>query len=97
SPRNAQIKIHVRSGAGIAEVAVEEEGPGIPPDVLPRIFDRYIKSSQAKVRRGAGLGLAIASTVVHLHGGSISAANQPTHGAIFTVRLPLLNPTPKTA
>lgn len=97
SPRNAQIKIHVRSGAGIAEVAVEDEGPGIPQDVLPRIFDRYFQSSQAKVRRGAGLGLAIASTVVHLHGGSISAANQPTHGAVFTVRLPLLNPTPKTA
>ena len=94
SPRNTEVNINLRANGATAEVAVSDHGPGIPQDVLPRIFDRYFQSSQMKVRRGAGLGLAIASTVVHLHGGSISAANQPERGACFTVRLPLLKTSP---
>jgi signal transduction histidine kinase len=88
SPRNGQVKIKVDQSGDDVTVAVEDEGPGLPPDVLPRIFDRYFESSPQKVRRGAGLGLAIASTVARLHGGSISAANRPEGGARFTVRLP---------
>jgi two-component system, OmpR family, sensor kinase len=88
SPRNGKVMIHVDQAGEDVSVTVEDEGPGLPADVLPRIFDRYFESSAHKVRRGAGLGLAIASTVARLHGGSIAAANRPEGGAMFTVRLP---------
>ncbi|MGC4031222.1 MAG: ATP-binding protein [Tepidisphaeraceae bacterium] len=91
SPQRSEVRITLGSNADSVELMVEDSGPGIPADILPRIFDRYFQSSQTRVRRGAGLGLAIAMTVVNLHGGSISASNRTsTHGACFTVRLPLL-------
>ena len=91
SPQKSEVRITLAVQDGTAELLVEDAGPGIPTDILPRIFDRYFESSQTRVRRGAGLGLAIALTVVNLHGGSISASNRAPHGACFTVRLPLLN------
>jgi signal transduction histidine kinase len=90
SPQKSEVTITLRGRDGVAELSVEDSGPGIPVDVLPRIFDRYFQTSQTRVRRGAGLGLAIAMTVVNLHGGSITASNRQPHGACFTVRLPLL-------
>ena len=92
SPQRSEVKITLSAHDGLAELLVEDAGPGIPTDILPRIFDRYFETSQTRVRRGAGLGLAIALTVVNLHGGSISASNRAPHGACFTVRLPLLRP-----
>ncbi|MDB5324877.1 MAG: cusS [Phycisphaerales bacterium] len=97
SPQRSEVIITLRSNDGVAELAVEDSGPGIPVDVLPQIFDRYFQTSQTRVRRGAGLGLAIAMTVVNLHGGSITASNRAGHGACFTVRLPLLSSTPVKA
>ncbi|HEX8324768.1 MAG TPA: HAMP domain-containing sensor histidine kinase [Tepidisphaeraceae bacterium] len=94
SPQKSEIRITLQTHDGLAELNVEDAGPGIPADILPQIFDRYFQTSQTRVRRGAGLGLAIALTVVNLHGGSISASNRPGHGACFTVRLPLLSATP---
>ncbi len=90
SPRKSEIRITVASSGDALEVSVEDEGPGIPPDVLPRIFDRYFQTSQTKIRRGAGLGLAIASTVAKLHAGVVTATSRAGGGARFTVRLPRL-------
>lgn len=90
SPRKSEVKITIVSTGDALEVSVEDEGPGIPQDVLPRIFDRYFQTSQTKIRRGAGLGLAIASTVAKLHGGVVTAASRAGGGARFTVRLPRL-------
>ena len=92
SPQKSEVRITLGHGDGVVELMIEDAGPGIPADILPRIFDRYFQSSQTRVRRGAGLGLAIALTVVNLHGGSISASNRTdTNGACFTVRLPLVS------
>jgi signal transduction histidine kinase len=88
SPRSGEVRIRVAGSATDVTVSVEDEGPGIPEDILGRIFDRYFETSQTRVRRGAGLGLAIASTVARLHGGSISAANRESGGARFVVVLP---------
>ncbi|MFI2431301.1 ATP-binding protein [Streptomyces sp. NPDC018693] len=72
----------------IAEVA--DSGPGIHPDVLPHIFDRFYKADAARTRSaGSGLGLAITLENVRLHGGTIHARNLPGSGAVFTVELPL--------
>jgi PAS domain S-box-containing protein len=94
SPDGGPIRVRVsevRSPAGaFAEVVIEDEGIGIPPDDLPRIFDRFHRGSNV-VRRiaGTGLGLAGARQLVELHGGSISADSQEGTGSRFTLRIPL--------
>ncbi|MEV6005195.1 HAMP domain-containing sensor histidine kinase [Streptomyces sp. NPDC051976] len=77
-------------GLGEAVIEVTDSGPGIPDHVLPHVFDRFYKSDTARSRsEGSGLGLAITTENVHLHGGTITAANGPDGGAVFTVVLPL--------
>ncbi|HVM12175.1 MAG TPA: ATP-binding protein, partial [Actinomycetota bacterium] len=73
-------------------LVVEDDGPGIPREDVPRIFERFFKADPARRReegRGSGLGLAIARENAHLHGGEIEVASEEGHGARFTVRLPL--------
>jgi two-component system sensor histidine kinase MtrB len=70
-------------------IRVRDHGPGIPEDVLPHVFDRFYKASASRPRsEGSGLGLSIAQENAHIHGGSITAANSPEGGAVFTLRLP---------
>jgi two-component system sensor histidine kinase KdpD len=75
--------------AGIA-VTVSDEGPGIPPDQLERIFDRFFRVESGDRRRaGTGLGLAICRGFAKAMGARITAANrQDRQGAIFTLRFP---------
>ncbi|WP_327289076.1 HAMP domain-containing sensor histidine kinase [Streptomyces sp. NBC_01198] len=74
---------------GDIEVAVSDRGPGIPEDVLPHVFDRFYKADASRARsEGSGLGLSIAMENAHIHGGDITAANDPSGGAVFTLRLP---------
>ncbi|MER8045914.1 HAMP domain-containing sensor histidine kinase [Streptomyces sp. NPDC094032] len=71
-------------------IEVSDHGPGIPEEVLPQVFDRFYKADSARTRSdGSGLGLAIARENVRLHGGTLTAANAPGGGAVFTVSLPL--------
>ncbi|WP_018541750.1 ATP-binding protein [Streptomyces sp. MspMP-M5] len=70
-------------------IRVRDHGPGIPEEVLPHVFDRFYKASASRPRsEGSGLGLSIAQENAHIHGGRISAANDPEGGAVFTLRLP---------
>ncbi|MGH9307904.1 MAG: sensor histidine kinase, partial [Vicinamibacterales bacterium] len=71
-------------------LTIEDDGPGIPEAFLPHIFEQFSQADPSLTRQhgGLGLGLAITHTLVRLHGGSITAANRPAGGAIFTVRLP---------
>ncbi len=70
-------------------ITVTDGGPGIPADVLPHVFDRFTKGDVARTRsEGSGLGLAIAAENARLHGGSLTAANAPGAGAVFTLTLP---------
>lgn len=73
-------------------ITVEDDGPGIPPDVLPEIFEAFV--STRLDARGTGLGLAVAEGIAHQHGGSISAANRAEGGARLEVRLPAASPSP---
>lgn len=74
-----------------AVFAVADEGAGIPPAALPHLFERFYRADSARThdRRGSGLGLSIVQEIIRLHGGTITAANRPAGGAVFTVRLPL--------
>ena len=71
-------------------IEVVNPGPGIAPDLLDRIFDRFYRSDAARGQRsgGSGLGLAIAKSIVEAHGGTISAESKPGEGASFTIRVP---------
>lgn len=79
------------SGVGELVIEVADRGPGIPEEKLPHVFDRFFKASASRPRsEGSGLGLSIAQENAHIHGGSISARNDPSPegGAVFTLRLP---------
>jgi signal transduction histidine kinase len=75
-----------RAGASGVAVAVEDNGPGIPPDVLPDIFDAFVTTRLDA--RGTGLGLTVAEGIVTQHGGAITAANRREGGACLEVWLP---------
>ncbi len=87
SPSGATVEVLVRTEAGAAVLQVDDHGPGIKPEDLPRIFERFWRADNAPAG-GTGLGLSIASWIVGQHGGSIEAANRPEGGASFRVRLP---------
>ena len=69
--------------AGI-ELRIEDNGPGIPPELMDRLFEPYVTTKE----KGTGLGLAIVQRIVEEHGGSIQAENLPDGGACVTIRLP---------
>ncbi|MER6915320.1 ATP-binding protein [Streptomyces sp. NPDC000594] len=70
-------------------VEVADRGPGLPPETLAHVFDRFYKADSARTRsEGSGLGTAIALENARLHGGTVDAANRPDGGAVFTLRLP---------
>jgi signal transduction histidine kinase len=93
------VEIQTGMDAGFANVSVLDHGPGIPPEDLEQIFDRFYQSDKSRRRdtnHGFGLGLPIAREIVHAHGGSLTVKNNfPTSvdsGSTFLVRLPLALP-----
>jgi two-component system, OmpR family, sensor histidine kinase MtrB len=78
-----------QAGRTWARLVVADSGPGIAPDALPHVFERFYKASSARTRsESSGLGLAITAENVRLHGGRIQAGNGVAGGAVFTVDLP---------
>jgi signal transduction histidine kinase len=89
SPEGAAIVLKARRDDGAFLLTVADSGPGIPSGDLTRVFERFYRVDKSRARPGGtGLGLAIVRHLVELHGGSVSAANRPEGGALFTVRLP---------
>ena len=74
---------------GIVELTVSDDGPGIPEEILPNLFGRFVRADKARSRElgSSGLGLAIVASIVEAHGGTVSAASRPGQ-TVFTVRLP---------
>ncbi|WP_203417268.1 HAMP domain-containing sensor histidine kinase [Jiangella ureilytica] len=84
SPPNGTVTVTLHDGA----LDVCDEGPGIADVDLPRVFDRFYRSSEARGLPGSGLGLAIVKAAAQRHGGSVEAGRAPSGGARLTMRLP---------
>ncbi len=78
------LEVHIRRNGAMAEIRFDDEGPGIPPDKVARIFEPFYTGKE----RGVGMGLAICSRIVTAHDGTIQAAARPGGGASMIVRLP---------
>jgi two-component system sensor histidine kinase CiaH len=88
SPAGGTVDVAVEAANGRARLAVEDVGPGIRAEDLPRLFDRFWRASDAPPG-GVGLGLSIAAWIVQQHRGQITAENRPGGGARFEVSLPV--------
>ncbi|HEY77493.1 MAG TPA: HAMP domain-containing histidine kinase [Dehalococcoidia bacterium] len=91
SPAGSEVRLTAsRSAGGYTEVRVADSGPGIPPEQIPYVFERFYQVTG--VRTGVGLGLAIAREIVWAHGGTIEVRSEPGEGAEFMVKLPVAGP-----
>jgi signal transduction histidine kinase len=95
-PEGAAILVKGRRVGDEVEIAVIDDGPGIPPEQLEHIFERFSRGDAGMTQRvgGTGLGLAISKSLVELHGGTISAESTPGEGSTFSFRLPVAEQTP---
>ncbi len=91
SPAGSEVRVGVSTDGAEALIVVSDNGPGVAPDELPRLFDRFHRGSAARESDapGFGLGLAISRAVIERQGGSISVESTGVGGARFSIRLPL--------
>jgi signal transduction histidine kinase len=99
SPAKAPVSVYVtlqasRPDGALAKVDVVDQGPGIPENMLPHVFDRFVTG--AKQAGGLGLGLYLAKRIAGVHGGDLSVESQPGKGARFSLTLPLSRGKPAT-
>jgi two-component system, OmpR family, sensor kinase len=85
-----EVEVGAESQAGTVTIRVSDNGPGIPQEQLPYVFERFYQVTG--VRTGVGLGLAIAREIARAHGGTIEARSEPGEGAEFIVTLPATEP-----
>ncbi len=89
-PERASIRVSARRIGANVEISVTDDGPGIPPDQLEHLFERFTRGDAGLTQRvgGTGLGLAISKSLVELHGGAIGAESAPGEGSTFSILLP---------
>lgn len=95
TPPETPVAIRMRRDARDVVLAIADQGPGIAPADQEHIFERFWRtdSGRGRSRGGTGLGLAIVASLVEAHGGTIAVESRLGHGATFTIRLPLADPT----
>ena len=90
SGKNGKVRVELRHEDRDVVLTVADNGPGIPEEDLPKVFERFYRVDKARSRAagGTGLGLSIVQDTVKKRGGTVSAANRAGGGAVFTVRWP---------
>ncbi|MBM3122745.1 MAG: hypothetical protein FJZ97_11275, partial [Chloroflexi bacterium] len=96
APQGSTIVVELQADGAEVSCTVSDHGPGIPPEHLPFIFERFYRVDVARDRAagGAGLGLAIARALVEAHGGRINARTAPGRGTTISFRLPVARRMP---
>jgi PAS domain S-box-containing protein len=95
TPARGTVDVYLRQDDSLAEIRIEDSGPGVPAEFLPRIFERFSQADGSSTRKhgGLGLGLAIVRHLIELHGGTVSAQNRDENGgAVLTIWLPAMDP-----
>jgi two-component system OmpR family sensor kinase len=92
TPPGTHVGVRLRRSHGVAQIAVTDNGPGIPPEHLSQIWQRFYRVDKARSRAsgGTGLGLAIVKYVAEAHGGRVGVVSEVGKGTTFTVTLPVL-------
>lgn len=85
------VRVSAAPADSLVSIAIEDNGPGIPPEDQGRIFERFYRVDKARSREqgGTGLGLSIVKHIVELHGGAVSVVSEPGRGATFRFTLPI--------
>jgi two-component system sensor histidine kinase KdpD len=94
APPKSPIEVRAFVADGRLAVDVADRGPGLPPNDLERVFEKFYRAPDSTGRPGAGLGLAICRGIVELHGGQIRAENRPGGGTVIRFTLPLAGQPP---
>jgi signal transduction histidine kinase len=91
TPDGGAVRLGAQAEESTVLITVDDSGPGIPPEAMERIFERFYRldSGRSRVEGGSGLGLAIGRKLAEAHGGSLTAENRSDGGARFTLRLPV--------
>ena len=88
TPAGGVVRLERERRNGVVRVRVADNGPGIPPEAVPRLFDRFYRAPAARGSAGTGLGLAIARWIAEEHEGRVTVRSSPGQGSVFTVTLP---------
>jgi heavy metal sensor kinase len=88
TPAGGQVEVALSQHAESVEITVRDNGPGIPAQELPHLFERFYRGDRSRHLPGNGLGLSLARAVAHAHGGDIRVASSPGAGSVFTLSLP---------
>ncbi len=97
SPNDTTVTITSEATDTHVAISITDQGPGIPPEHLPRLFERFYRVDKARSRNlgGTGLGLSIVKHITNLHKGTVSVKSRPNHGSTFTLKIPRENPNPQ--
>jgi signal transduction histidine kinase len=88
TPPGGKVELNAYLDGKDTVITVKDTGIGIPPEDLPRIWDRLFRGDQSRSVSGLGLGLSLVKAVVEAHGGKVEVTSEPTRGSVFTIRIP---------
>jgi len=88
TPRGGRVEVQASAHPQEVVINIKDSGPGIPPEEIPKIWDRLYRGDQSRSQRGLGLGLSLVKAIVSAHRGQVEVASQPGVGSCFSVHLP---------
>jgi len=91
SGEGREIEISAQTGDACAIISISDQGMGIPPSDINKIWDRLYRGDHSRSQRGLGLGLSFVRAIVHAHGGTVSVESELNKGSRFTIRMPVGN------
>ncbi len=89
SPSESSVDITAELRGEQVEIAIIDHGPGIPPEDLERVFDKFYRLQRPNSVAGTGLGLSIVRGIIEAHGGAVNAGNSPNGGTLIRLELPV--------